>query len=109
MNTILPLDNLSPTLERVMSVMMALSEADSSEEFTAVTEKLLPRYTAFTDEMMMNQALFDRVKTLYNNIDTVNQPLDERRAITDTYTAFVRKGALLPADRQEEPRRQQHV
>ncbi len=101
-NTILPLDNLSPTLERVMSVMMALSEADSSEEFTAVTEKLLPRYTAFTDEMMMNQALFDRVKTLYNNIDTVNQPLDERRAITDTYTAFVRKGALLPADKQEE-------
>ena len=81
---------------------MALSEADSSEEFTAVTEKLLPRYTAFTDEMMMNQALFDRVKTLYNNIDTVNQPLDERRAITDTYTAFVRKGALLPADKQEE-------
>lgn len=101
-NTILPLDNLSPTLERVMSVLMALSEADSSEELTAVTEKLLPRYTAFTDEMMMNQSLFDRVQTLYNNLDTVNQPLDERRAISDTYTAFVRKGALLPADKQEE-------
>ena len=52
--------------------------------------------------MMMNQALFDRVKTLYENIDTVNQPLDERRAITDTYTQFVRRGALLSPEKQAE-------
>lgn len=101
-NTILPLDNLSPTLDRVVSVMFALAEADSSPELTEVTEKLMPKYTSFTDEMMMNQALFSRVKTLYENIDTVNQPLDERRAITDTYTQFVRRGALLPADKQAE-------
>ncbi len=96
------LDNLSPTLDRVVSVMFALAEADASPELAAVNEKLLPKYTAFTDEMMMNQALFDRVKTLYENIDTVNQPLDERRAITDTYTQFVRRGALLSPEKQAE-------
>ncbi len=101
-NTILPLDNLSPTLDRVVSVMFALTEADGSPELTEVNEKLMPRYTAFTDEMMMNQALFDRVRVLYENIDTVNQPLDERRAINDTYTAFVRRGALLSPDKQNE-------
>lgn len=99
-NTILPLDNLSPTLDRVVSVMFALAEADASPELAAVNEKLMPKYTAFTDEMMMNQALFARVKTLYENIDTVNQPLDERRAITDTYTQFVRRGALLSTEKQ---------
>lgn len=99
-NTILPLDNLSPTLDRVVSVMFALAEADASPELAAVNEKLMPKYTAFTDEMMMNQALFARVKTLYENIDTVNQPLDERRAITDTYTQFVRRGALLYPEKQ---------
>ena len=101
-NTILALDNLSPTLDRVVSVMFALAEADASPELAAVNEKLLPKYTAFTDEMMMNQALFDSVKTLYENIDTVNQPLDERRAITDTYTQFVRRGALLSPEKQAE-------
>lgn len=101
-NTILALDNLSPTLDRVVSVMFALAEADASPELAAVNEKLLPKYTAFTDEMMMNQTLFDRVKTLYENIDTVNQPLDERRAITDTYTQFVRRGALLSPEKQSE-------
>jgi peptidyl-dipeptidase Dcp len=100
-NTILPLDNLSPTLDRVVSVLFALAEADSSDELTEVNEKLMPKYTEFTDEMMMNQGLFARVQTLYNNLDTVNQPLDERRAITDSYTQFVRRGALLSADDQK--------
>lgn len=98
-NTILPLDCLSPTLERVSSVLFALTEADSSPELTEVSEKLLPRYSAFSDEMMMNDKLFKRIETLYNNIDTAAQPHDERRAITDAYNQFVLRGALLSDDK----------
>lgn len=98
-NTILPLDCLSPTLERVSSVLFALTEADSSPELTEVSEKLLSRYSAFSDEMMMNDKLFKRIETLYNNIDTAAQPLDERRAITDAYNQFVLRGALLFDDK----------
>lgn len=98
-NTILPLDCLSPTLEHVSSVLFALTEADSSPELTEVSEKLLPRYSAFSDEMMMNDKLFKRIETLYNNIDTAAQPLDERRAITDAYNQFVLRGALLSDDK----------
>lgn len=101
-NTILPLDNLSPTLERVTSVLFALTEAHNTPELNEVSEKLLPRYSSFTDEMMMNDKLFERVKTLYNNLDTVNQPLDERRAITDTYTNFALRGALLSPEQKEQ-------
>lgn len=101
-NTILPLDNLSPTLERVTSVLFALTEAHNTPELNEVSEKLLPRYSSFIDEMMMNDKLFERVKTLYNNLDTVNQPLDERRAITDTYTNFALRGALLSPEQKEQ-------
>ena len=99
-NTIEPLSCLSPTLDRVMSVLMALVEADSTPELTEVSEKIMPLYTAFADNMMMNQELFKRVQTVYNAIDTVNQPLDERRAIEETYREFERCGATLPADKQ---------
>ncbi len=101
-NTIEPLSCLSPTLDRVMSVLMALVEADSTPELTEVSEKIMPLYTAFADNMMMNQELFKRVQTVYNAIDTVNQPLDERRAIEETYSEFERCGATLPADKQEQ-------
>lgn len=101
-NTIEPLSHLSPTLERVMSVLMALVEADSGEELTKVSEEIMPKYTAFSDEMMMNPGLFKRVEAVYNNIDTTRQPLDERRAIEETYREFKLKGATLPADKQAE-------
>ncbi len=99
-NTILALDNLSPTLERVMSVLMSLTEANSSDELQAVSEELLPRYTAFSDEMNMNAGLFARVKTLYDNRDNLGLAHDEMRALEETYKNFVRNGALLDADSQ---------
>ncbi len=101
-NTMLPLDCLSPTLERVMGTLYWLSEAHSTPELQEVAEEIMPRYTAFNDELMMNDALLERVKVLYNNIDTINQPLDERRAIEQAYSDFVRSGALLSPEQKEE-------
>ncbi len=99
-NTILALDNISPTLERVMSVLMSLTEAHSSPELQTVSEELLPRYTAFSDEMMMNPALFQRVKYLYDRRDSLGLAHDETRALEETYKGFARNGALLDADKQ---------
>lgn len=101
-NTILPLDNLSPILERVMGVLMSLTEADSTPELIAVSEQLLPGYTAFNDELMMNQKLFGRIKELYDSRDSLGLAHDEKRALEETYRQFVRNGALLPADKQEQ-------
>ncbi len=99
-NTILALDNISPTLERVMSVLMSLTEAHSSPELQTVSEELLPRYTAFSDEMMMNPALFQHVKYLYDRRDSLGLAHDETRALEETYKGFARNGALLDADKQ---------
>lgn len=101
-NTILAMDNLSPTLERVVSVLMSLSEADNTPEINSVSEQILPLYSSFNDEISMNPGLFKRVEAVYNAIDTATQPLDERRAIEDTYRSFVRNGATLSPEQQEE-------
>jgi peptidyl-dipeptidase Dcp len=101
-NTILPLDNLSPTLERVMSVLSSLTEANSTPELTEVSEKLLPKYTAFNDELMMNQGLFNRVKALYDTRDSLGLASDEMRALEESYRQFVRNGALLTPEKQEQ-------
>ncbi|MDE6629719.1 MAG: peptidase M3, partial [Muribaculaceae bacterium] len=101
-NTILPLDNLSPTLERVMSVLMSLTEANSTPELTEVSEQILPRYTAFSDAMMMNDGLFQRVKALYDSRDSLGLAHDQVRAIEATYRDFARNGALLTPEAKEE-------
>ena len=101
-NTILALDNLSPTLERVMSVLMSLTEADSTPELTAVSDSILPAYSSFSDELMMNSGLFNRVKTLYDNRDSLGLAHDQMRALEHTYREFVRNGALLSDTDKEE-------
>lgn len=83
-----------------MSVLMSLTEAHSSPELQTVSEELLPRYTAFSDEMMMNPALFQRVKYLYDRRDSLGLAHDETRALEETYKGFARNGALLDADKQ---------
>lgn len=98
-NTILALDNLSPTLERVMSVLMSLTEADSTPELSAVSDSILPQYSAFSDEMMMNDGLFSRVKTLYDTRDLLGLSHDKVRAIEHIYRDFTLNGALLPDDK----------
>lgn len=98
-NTILALDNLSPTLERVMSVLMSLTEADSTPELSAVSDSILSQYSAFSDEMMMNDGLFSRVKTLYDTRDSLGLSHDKVRAIEHIYRDFTLNGALLPDDK----------
>ncbi len=98
-NTILALDNLSPTLERVMSVLMSLTEADSTPELSAVSDSILPQYSAFSDEMMMNDGLFSRVKTLYDTRDSLGLSHDKVRAIEHIYRDFTLNGALLTDDK----------
>ena len=98
-NTILALDNLSPTLERIMSVLMSLTEADSTPELSAVSDSILPQYSAFSDEMMMNDGLFSRVKTLYDTRDSLGLSHDKVRAIEHIYRDFTLNGALLPDDK----------
>lgn len=100
-NTIYPLDYLSPTLDRTISLLGHLAEADATPEIQAVYEELSPKYSQFSDELMMNPKLFERVKVIYDNLDSLNLPLNQRRAVEKTYRQFARNGALLTPENQE--------
>ncbi len=94
-NTIIALDRSGKILERVSLVFGALSESNSSDEMNDIAEKAMPMVSQYSDAMMMNEGLFNRVKHLYDNIDSVEYTTAQRRAIERTYKNFVRNGALL--------------
>ncbi|MCM1449378.1 MAG: M3 family metallopeptidase [Clostridiales bacterium] len=94
-NTILAMDRSGKILERVSLVFNALSESNSCDEMNEIAEKAMPLVSQFDDATMMNAALFDRVKALYDNRDSVDYTTAQRRAIEQTYKNFTRNGALL--------------
>ncbi len=101
-NTILAMDMSGALLEKVAYVFFALTESDSSDEMVAISEKAMPMYSQHSDEIMMNDSLFQRVKYVYDHMGENNYTTAQRRSIEDTYKSFARNGALLDAEKKEE-------
>lgn len=98
-NTILAMDHSGDLLQRVMLVFSGLDESLSSPEMIELAEKIYPMTSAHADEIAMNDALFERVKYLHDNIDSLDLGTPERRLIESNYKSFTRNGALLDADK----------
>lgn len=100
-NTILAMDNAGETLDRVSRVFFALVEANSTPELVDLNEKVSAMVAGYSDEVMLNDTLFARVKTLYDGLDSLNYDTPSRRAIEESYKSFVRNGALLSPEDKE--------
>lgn len=101
-NTILALEESSEILDKVTHVFFALTESDSSDELVAVAEEFEPALSAHSDEVSMNPRLFERIKYLHDNADSLQLAANEKRAVDSYYKNFVRSGALLSdADKEQ--------
>ena len=101
-NTIMALERSGEILEKVAIVFFALDESNSSDEMVEIAEKFYPAYSAINDEIFMNDALFQRVKSLYDRRDDLALRPDQKRAIEEYYKQFARNGALLDAEKKEQ-------
>lgn len=100
-NTILALDNSGQLLAKVEYVYFALSESDNDEQMEKISEEILPIITAADDELMLNEALFARIKQVYDGRDSLNLTLAQSRLLDKYYKNFVRNGALLSDEDKE--------
>ncbi|MCM1369940.1 MAG: M3 family metallopeptidase [Candidatus Amulumruptor caecigallinarius] len=101
-NTILPLENLSPILERVCGVFYHYAEAMSTPEFAAMSEEAIPMLNEANNKVNLNEQLFDRIKSVYDMRDKLNLTPVQKRLVEKYYRSFAEQGAALPADKKEE-------
>lgn len=99
-NVIVAFDNSSPILDRVGGVFYNLTEAETTDELTALSMKLAPVMSEHNDNILLNEALFAKIKTIYQQKDSLQLTTEQRRLLEKTYKSFVRSGANLPADKQ---------
>ena len=94
-NTILAMEQAGQLLNRVMTVFSALDETESCPEMVAISEKAYPIYSQVNDEVMMNSALFQRVKQVYDRRNQMGLDPQQLLAVEKAYKRFTRNGALL--------------
>ncbi|MBQ8530836.1 MAG: M3 family metallopeptidase [Parabacteroides sp.] len=104
-NTILALDQSGRLLSKVSSVFFGQNSANTSDEMQALSRELSPLLSKHGDDISLNPALFARVKKVYENQDKLNLNKEQKKLLEETYKDFVRGGANLPADKQEQLRK----
>lgn len=94
-NTIIPMEKAGKELDRAFTYYGIYSSNISSPEFRAVQKELAPEISEYSSKISQNEALFKRIKTVYEN--SQKKPLDsaEQRVIDLVYEEFAMQGADL--------------
>lgn len=97
-NTMLPLERSGRLLNRVATVFFALGSAHTNDAIQALEVELSPQLSAHNDSILLDEALFARIKTLYQQRDSLGLDPESLRLVEMTYRDFVRAGAELGAE-----------
>lgn len=97
-NTIEALELADDDLGKVLSAFYTLASTDANDAREELMRKFSPRLAAYSSEITMNMALFQRIETLWKTRDTLDLNDEQQRVLMLTRRGFVRSGALLDGD-----------
>ncbi len=94
-NTIEALDFSGEALDRVSSIFFNLNSAETSEEMQKIAQNVSPLLTAFSNDITLNEELFNRIKTVHENKHSLNLTTEQATLLDKKFKSFSRNGALL--------------
>ncbi|MDA0326065.1 MAG: M3 family metallopeptidase [Bacteroidetes bacterium] len=100
-NTIEAMERSGAYLDRVFSYYGILSSNMSSPEFREVQAVLAPKLSEFSSKINQNEALFKRIKTVYDNAQKNPLESDQQRVVELIYKGFAMRGAALDNEKKE--------
>ena len=98
-NTIEALDFSGEELDRLSSLFFNLNSAETSNEMQKIAQEVTPLITEFGNDIALNEDLFKRVKTVYENRAVLNLTTEQATLLDKKYKGFARNGALLSEDK----------
>ncbi len=101
-NTIVALETAGELLNYVTSIYYNLYGVESDNEFKDLSQKFSPKLSDYGSMISMDEALFERVKTVYNKRESLDLNKEQMRLLENSYKSFVRNGALLDDEKKEE-------
>jgi peptidyl-dipeptidase Dcp len=100
-NTIESLDRSGELLSKVRNVFYALNSSLTSDEMQAIAQTVAPALSKHRDEILLNEKLFERVKTVYDQRGDLSLNTEGTMLLRKTYDRFVRGGANLEEKEKE--------
>lgn len=99
-NTVIALQRTGLLLERTSSVFFGLAGAHATDEIRQIEQEVMPLLAVHGDAIMLNDKLFGRIKTVYEQQkDSLTG--EDARLLETVYNDFVKQGANLAPEAKE--------
>ena len=97
-NTIEALAYTSLELDRLTAMFFNLNSAETNDALQAEAQRISPLLTEYSNDIRLNEALFKRVKTVYDQRENLSLTAEQQTLLEKTYKSFTRNGANLSLD-----------
>ncbi|TNF42133.1 MAG: peptidase M3, partial [Bacteroidetes bacterium] len=101
-NTIRALQFTGKLLTKVQRALGPLSGANTNDSIQALQREMSPLFSKHRDDIALNEKLFERVKSVYENREKFDLTPEESKLLEDEYLGFIRSGiGLSPEDKEK--------
>ncbi|MCX8533173.1 M3 family metallopeptidase [Chryseobacterium luquanense] len=88
-------------LDRASNIFFNLNSAETSDELQQIAQEVSPILTEYSSKISQNEALFNKIKKVYDEREKYNLNEEQQMLLNETYKGFVRSGALLNEEDKE--------
>lgn len=100
-NTIETLEFSGQQLDRISSVFFNLNSAETNEEIQKIAQEVSPLLSEFGNDISLNEALFERIKTVYQQKESLDLSVEQQTLLDKRYKSFSRNGANLSEEKKK--------
>lgn len=100
-NTITAIELSGHLLTKVNKIFSSLNGTDTDDEMQKIAEESTSMLSKHYDDFYLNEKLFQRIKILYDEKETLNLTIEQSRLLENYYIDFVRGGANLNSEEKE--------
>lgn len=104
-NTIVAIERSGELLTKVRNVFYNLTSAHTNDEMQEIAREVAPMLSEHRDNILLNAELFERVKAVYGNRESLDLTAEQNRLVEEYYKMFERGGANLNEPDKEELRK----
>lgn len=94
-NTIEAMELSGEKLGRISSIFFNLNSAETNDEIQEIAQEVSPLLSEFGNDVRLNQDLFERIKVVYNQKESLNLTDEQAYLLEKKYKGFSRNGANL--------------
>ena len=100
-NTIAALAYVGLDLDRLTAMFFNLNSAETNKTLQAEAQHISPLLSDYSNDIRLNEALFKRVKAVYDQRENLSLTAEQQTLLEKTYKGFTRNGANLSLNDKE--------